>query len=101
MYPHERSLVEKLAGKPFVLLGVNSDADRKELQKILQTEKITWRSWWDQGSIDGPIHKQWNVIVRPTVYLIDPHGVIRYKDVTGRELDEAIEAMMKEVGSKQ
>ena len=25
MYPHERSLVKKLAEKPFALLGVNSD----------------------------------------------------------------------------
>ena len=25
MYPHERSLVKRLEGKPFVLLGINSD----------------------------------------------------------------------------
>jgi hypothetical protein len=29
MYPHERSLVNRLAGKPFVLLGINSDDDRE------------------------------------------------------------------------
>ena len=28
MYPHERSLVKKMEGKPFVLLGVNSDGTR-------------------------------------------------------------------------
>ena len=31
MYPHERSLVKKMEGKPFVLLGVNSDADREQI----------------------------------------------------------------------
>ena len=25
MYPHERSLVKRLANQPFVLIGVNSD----------------------------------------------------------------------------
>jgi len=25
MYPHERSLVQKMEGKPFALIGVNSD----------------------------------------------------------------------------
>ena len=33
MYPHERSLVEKLADKPFVIVGVNSDKDRERLEK--------------------------------------------------------------------
>jgi hypothetical protein len=28
MYPHERSLVKRLEGQPFALLGVNSDTDR-------------------------------------------------------------------------
>ena len=41
MYPHERSLVKKLADKPFVLVGVNSDRDLKPLQDVLKEEKIT------------------------------------------------------------
>ncbi len=50
MYPHERSLVKRLADEPFALLGINSDSDRQELKKVLAKEKITWRSWWDGGS---------------------------------------------------
>ena len=45
MYPHERSLVKRLEGKPFALIGVNSDADREELKQVLQQERITWRSF--------------------------------------------------------
>jgi hypothetical protein len=33
MYPHERSLVKKMEGKPFALIGVNSDADRDALKE--------------------------------------------------------------------
>jgi hypothetical protein len=95
MYPHERSLVKQWSGQPFVLLGVNSDADRGELQKVLESEQLTWRSWWDR-SIDGPIHKQWQVTLRPAIYLLDKNGVIRYKDVLDRELDDAIARLMKE-----
>ncbi len=32
MYPHERSLVKRLADEPFALIGVNSDADKKKLR---------------------------------------------------------------------
>jgi len=99
MYPHERSLVKQFADQPFVLLGINSDSDREELKKTLQAEQITWRSWWDQ-TIDGPIHTKWNVTVRPTIYLLDADGVIRYKDVMDRELDEAIATLLKEAAAR-
>jgi hypothetical protein len=61
MYPHGRSLVKRLEGKPFALLGVNSDRDKQQLKEVLQKEEITWRSWWDGGRIGGPIASRWNV----------------------------------------
>ncbi len=92
--PRERSLVKNLAGKPFVLLGVNSDSDRDALRKVLGREKIVWRSWWDSGSTHGPIATRWNVQSWPTLYLIDGKGVIRYK---GQQLlDEAVDTLIKE-----
>ncbi len=97
MYPHERSLVNRLANKPFVLLGVNSDADREKLKETLAIEQINWRSWWDDGSPNGPIQTQWQVTLRPTIHLIDAHGIIRYKNVQEAELDEAIEALIAEL----
>ena len=86
MYPHERSLVKRLAGKPFVIIGVNSDSDREALEKVLVKENITWRSFWNGGSPSGGIAADWNVSGWPTLYLIDHEGVIRYK---GHGEDEA------------
>ena len=43
MYEHERSLVKRLEGKPFALIGVNSDTNRKELKVVLKKEKISVR----------------------------------------------------------
>jgi hypothetical protein len=99
MYPHERSLVKRLADKPFALLGVNSDEDRKELKKVLKKEQISWRSWWDGGSTSGPIASKWNVTGWPTVYVLDAQGVIRYRDVHGKELDEAVDKLLQEIKS--
>lgn len=97
MYRHERSLVKKLAGKDFALLGVNSDRDRADLQDIIDKEKITWRAWWDGGSTQGPIAKQWNVQSWPTIYVLDHQGVIRYKDLRDAELEKAVEMLIKEL----
>jgi len=104
MYPHERSLVKKLEDKPFVLLGVNSDTDLDELKKVLEEEKITWRSFWNgKEGTSGPISTDWNVHGWPTLYVIDHKGVIRHKWVgsPGEEkMDAAIEKLI-EVAEKE
>jgi thioredoxin family protein len=79
MYPHERSLVKKMEGKPFVLLGVNSDHDKVKLKQRMKDEQITWRSWWDGGDTNGPIANQFNVQGWPTLYILDHQGIIRHK----------------------
>jgi peroxiredoxin len=99
MYPHERSLVKKLADKPFVLVGVNSDDDLDELKKVLEEEKITWRSFQNSKKGAGPpISKQWNVQGWPTLFVIDHKGIIRHKYLgsPGNEkLDEAIDKLVE------
>src|SRR5438445_6211801 len=98
MYPHERSLVKRLADKPFALLGINSDFNKEELKKVMEEEKITWRSWWNgaQGT-NGPISKKWNVHSWPTIYVLDAKRVIRYKNVRGEKMDEAVDKLLKEL----
>ena len=100
MYPHERSLVKKMADKPFALVGVNSDKDREALKKVLEEEKITWRSFWNgEKGTRGPISTEWNVHGWPTLYVIDHKGVIRHRWIgapEGDKLDVAIEKLVAE-----
>ena len=96
MYPHERSLVQRLNGKPFVLLGVNSDP-KGRLKQVIKREKMTWRSWWDGGGTDGPIARKWNVHGWPTIYVFDHQGVIRFKGPREQELDKAVDSLLKEL----
>ncbi len=99
MYPHERSLVKKMEGKPFALIGVNSDQDREKLKDVLKTENITWRSFWNGGSTQGPISTKWNVQGWPTLYVLDHKGVIRHKWLGSpgdQVMDAAIEKLVKE-----
>lgn len=89
--------MKKLKGKPFVLLGVNSDNDREALKKTLVEEELTWRSWWDEGSVDGPIHRNWQIQLRPAIHILDHNGVIRYKDIEPEEVDAAIDGLLGEL----
>jgi peroxiredoxin len=99
MVPHERSLVKRLEGKPFALIGVNFD-DNKTVQKKTEEEnKIAWRSFFDGRT--GPIGKKWRIEYLPTIYVIDDKGVIRYKDVRDKEMDDAVDTLLKEMEAKK
>jgi hypothetical protein len=99
MFPHERSLVKELASKPFALIGVNSDPDLEKLKEMNAKEQISWRSFWDGPGPEGtrgPIAKAWNVQGWPTIYLLDPSGKIRFKNLRGEELEKAIKELVAE-----
>ncbi|MBK8099687.1 MAG: hypothetical protein IPK26_21485 [Planctomycetes bacterium] len=99
MIPHERSLVEKWKGRPFALIGVNSDEhDTPEQQagfkKQLQDNGVTWRSFRND-SIAPPIADTWRVQGWPTLYYIDHEGIIRHKDIREEaEMEHALEEMI-------
>ena len=98
MYPHERSLVKRLANKPFALIGVNSDRDKAKLKPRMKEENITWRSFWNgPRGTSGPISKAWNVRSWPTIYVLDHKGVIRYKNVRGERMDAAVDTLLEEL----
>ena len=103
MWPHERSLVKQLAGKPFAVLGVNiSEPNTAALKKLADKENLTWRSFSDPPTSEGRgvISKKWNLAGTPTIYLIDHKGVIRHKWLGGareKVIDKAVEELVHEV----
>jgi hypothetical protein len=77
-----RGLAGTVRGRPFVLLGVNSDDDMVRLKEQMKREHITIRSWNDGGggaNTPGPIARRFNVHSWPSLCLLDAHGIIRHK----------------------
>ena len=91
--------MKKYAQRPFVLLGVNSDASVAKLKSVVKREKISWRSWYDGGT-RGPIASRWNIQSFPTIYVLDHRGVIRYKNVCGEALEQAVESLVIEAEAR-
>jgi thiol-disulfide isomerase/thioredoxin len=114
MVPHERELAEKLKNRPFAIVGINGDVlgeqqlpdGRKvdataKVKATVEKEKITWRSF-KNGQFD--VGLRWNVRSWPTVYLLDPRGVITHKwrgAPESAELDAAIEKLLAAVESER
>ena len=77
LIPHERALAERFKDRPFAVVGVNGDEIEKLDRKLLETHKITWRSFRNKRPGQKAISSEWNVIAWPTLYLIDHTGTIR------------------------
>ncbi len=96
MVPHERTMVKRFEGKPFALLGINGDQDGDAAKRAVREHHINWRSWRNASAKKEPISTTWNVRGWPTGYVIDRKGIIRYKNLKGRELEEAVERLLHE-----
>ncbi len=53
-WPHERSLVKNLAGKPFALIGVHlsyGGDDGSMVKGVMVKDQLNWRSFVDRGPL--------------------------------------------------
>lgn len=95
MIPHEKALVERLMDEPFVLFGVNTDKDPARYRAQAESMGVTWPNLF-QGGTDGPVPTKWGVSGYPTIYVVDAEGVIRYRDLRGEALEEAVLLLIAE-----
>jgi len=98
MLPHERSLVKRLQSQPFALVGINSDGDADKVKGILKDQEITWRQAID-GSTSGPLATRWNIKSWPSIFVVDAKGVIRYKNVREKAMDDAVDTLLAELNA--
>ncbi|WP_435020436.1 TlpA family protein disulfide reductase [Tundrisphaera sp. TA3] len=93
--PGHKELIARMDRKPFVLLGVCGDEDRTQAIRTAANQAMTWPSWW-QGGGDGPITRDWRVHSWASNYVIDARGIIRFKNLNGPPLREAVESLVEE-----
>jgi peroxiredoxin len=110
MWPHERSLVKDLDGKPFALIGVNTNAYKPDkLKDVMDKEKLSWRTFADprgenSEGFQGNICGQWNLEGTPTLYILDHRGVIRHRWLGSpgdKVIEEALVKLIKEAEQEQ
>lgn len=96
--PRERALVQRLKGRSFALVSVDSDPKAQSRER-LRREPAPWRSWWDGGDTNGPIAKSWHIQEWPTVYILDSRGTIRQRGMDN--LDSTIDFLMEKLDQEK
>lgn len=98
--PREKALVERMAGRPFVMLGVNTDGDAETARDVMAAEGMIWPNWHDGEPGAGPIAQLYHVRGYPTAYVIDAEGTIRSKKALGESLDRLVEELVAEAEAR-
>lgn len=100
-YPYQRLMLEVHKGKPFAIVGVNSDSKIDVAQKSKKDNRLEYRSWWDgyvdKKSTEGPIADAWNVTGWPTIYVLDAKGVIRFVNLRNEDVLKAVSQLLREL----
>jgi thiol-disulfide isomerase/thioredoxin len=82
--PSMNRLVERLAGQPFVILGVNAGEDADAIRTFLRQVPINFPILLDE---EGVSIKPWQAFVFPTSYVVDKQGRVRMGLVGSIEWD--------------
>ncbi len=83
-----------MKGRPFALIGVNSDRDLEAIRKIVVEKDLNWRSFQNQPEgAKTSIAKNWAVSGWPTLIVIDADFKIRHRSHDG----EAASALAKQL----
>lgn len=94
--PNVIATYNKFHKKGFDIVGVSFDNDLKKMKEFIIKEKMPWRHIADGKGWNSEFGKYYNIRSIPSTYLIDRKGVIRYMNLRGKELEEAVDKLIKE-----
>jgi peroxiredoxin len=93
MVQEVKPLLDRYKDKPFALVGVNSDADRKKALDAVKEHGMTWRQALDPSK---SISKEWAATTCPSIFVLDEKGVVKARHVRGAKIAAAVDEALKE-----
>lgn len=85
----------------FNIIGISLDEDRAALQKFLDNHDMPWRQLFDGQGWKMQVAQQYRISSLPRTLLLDGQGVIRYIDLRGADLANAIARLLEERRTNQ
>lgn len=87
----------KYKDKGFEILSVSIDEDQNDWRKAMTKDKVSWLQVIDQrGGWNAPTAVKWNLNAIPTSFLVDKTGKLVAMDLEGKELEKALQQLLKE-----
>lgn len=90
-------LYDKYSKQGFEIFSVSLDEDKKDWQKAILKDKISWLQVNDpRGSWNAKTAADWNISVLPTSFLINKKGDVVAIDPEGKELEKEVKDLLQE-----
>ncbi len=94
--PNVVRLYKKNQKKGFEIVGISLDRSRSALDQYVKANDMEWPQFFDGKYWQNEIAMMYRVRSIPATFLIDKEGVIRYRTLRGRELETAVDKLLKE-----
>jgi len=98
--PTIRQIYEEFHAQGFEIVGVSLDESEADLRQVLLEKGITWPIAFEGRRWNNSVAALYRVYQIPTTYLLDKNGVIRYRNLEGEELRQAIAELLSEPSSE-
>jgi len=82
--------------KGFEILGISLDANEASFEAYVREEGMPWPQVFDGKGWASPIGRLYAVNSIPATFLLDRKGTIRYRDLRGAALREAVRGLIEE-----
>ena len=89
-------LYAKYKDKGFEIFSVSLDQNKKDWEKAIGKDKITWVQVNDPRGWDARTAIDWNIFQLPTSFLINKKGDVVSIDPEGKELEESLQKLLEE-----
>jgi peroxiredoxin len=86
----------KYKAKGFEIYSVSIDDDQNKWKNAIKKDKINWLQVNDAGGWDAKTAVKWNINAIPTSFLIDKKGKLLAMDLEGKELEKAVNDLLKD-----
>jgi peroxiredoxin/predicted negative regulator of RcsB-dependent stress response len=93
--PNVKRLYEQYHERGFEIIGVSLDDKELNFKGYLESEKIPWPQIFDGKGWNSEIGQLYAVSAIPATYILDRDGIIRFKNVRGTELEQAVMGLVE------
>lgn len=98
--PNVKANYKKYHEKGFEIVGISLDDDRDALEKLIESEKISWVNLF-AAPVNGepqnaPTAARYNITAIPTAILVDRDGKVISMNARGENLDELLKQQFDE-----
>jgi peroxiredoxin len=91
--PNVVNLYKKHHANGFEIIGISLDKSRDALDRYVQSSNMPWPQFFDGENQVAMMYKVRSI---PATFLIDRQGILRYRSLRGKQLDEAVDKLVKE-----